>query len=254
MNVSPAFLCLSASIGVGAFICGFRLSQWLHAKDVATPPGSKLKPNVESFLLIHNTCAKRNIGSIVRTASALGVAEVLFVGPKKSCQFFGAHGSQRRMRIHFFHNLRHAVAHVRSRGATICGIEITSASERLDPTHTFRGNFFGSTCFLLGNEGCGLTAQDKAICDTFLFIPQCGVAGTASLNVATACGIVLYAFASWAGYEELARHGEKFDVAALGRQVGESGTNNSQNEEEKEDDNSNNDVVAADLDTAFNEQ
>lgn len=56
----------------------------------------------------------------------------------------------------------------------------------------------GPTAFMLGNEGQGLSPRQMALCDSFVYIPQYG-AGTASLNVAVACSIVLHHFALWAG-------------------------------------------------------
>jgi hypothetical protein len=58
----------------------------------------------------------------------------------------------------------------------------------------------------------GLSSNQKAACDKFVYIPQYGP-GTASLNVAVACSIVLHHYALWAEYEERARQGEKFVVA-----------------------------------------
>lgn len=58
----------------------------------------------------------------------------------------------------------------------------------------------------------GLSSRQKAVCDKFVYIPQYG-SGTASLNVAVACSIVLHHFAVWAQYEEQTRQGEKFVVA-----------------------------------------
>ncbi len=65
---------------------------------------------------------------------------------------------------------------------------------------------------MLGNEGSGLSPKQMALCDEFVYIPQYGV-GTASLNVAVACSIVLHHFACWAGYPEREREGFKFVVA-----------------------------------------
>jgi hypothetical protein len=62
-----------------------------------------------------------------------------------------------------------------------------------------------------GGQGDGLSAQQEAICDGFVYIPQYGP-GTASLNVTVAASIVLHSFAVWAGYEERARDGVKFVV------------------------------------------
>lgn len=57
----------------------------------------------------------------------------------------------------------------------------------------------------------GLSSRQKAVCDKFVYIPQYG-SGTASLNVAVACSIVLHHFAVWAQYEEQTRQGEKYVV------------------------------------------
>ncbi len=51
---------------------------------------------------------------------------------------------------------------------------------------------------MLGNEGQGLSERQMSLCDSFVYIPQHGQ-GTASLNVAVACSIVLHHFATWAG-------------------------------------------------------
>ena len=64
----------------------------------------------------------------------------------------------------------------------------------------------------VGVQGDGLSPQQEAICDGFVYIPQYGP-GTASLNVTVAASIVLHSFALWAGYQERAREGVKFVVA-----------------------------------------
>jgi hypothetical protein len=71
----------------------------------------------------------------------------------------------------------------------------------------------GPTAFMLGNEGQGMSPKQMSLCDSFVYIPQHGE-GTASLNVAVACSIVLHHFAVWASYPEREREGHKFVVAA----------------------------------------
>ena len=55
-----------------------------------------------------------------------------------------------------------------------------------------------------GNEGHGMTPQQKKICDGFVYIKQYG-AGTASLNVAVASSIAMHEFAKYHNYSERAR-------------------------------------------------
>jgi tRNA G18 (ribose-2'-O)-methylase SpoU len=56
----------------------------------------------------------------------------------------------------------------------------------------------GSTAFLVGNEGTGLSEAQKAVCDHFVYIPQYGN-GTASLNVSVAAAIALVSARGWCG-------------------------------------------------------
>lgn len=131
---------------------------------------------------------------------------MLLVG-ERSFNTFGSHGSDGHVAFRHFPSLPDVRSYLLQQGATLVGVEITPRS--LDVTTQ---PFSGPTAFLMGNEGTGLSAAQVAICDSFVYIPQFG-AGTASLNVAVAAGIVLHQFASWAGYQERQRVGEKFLVA-----------------------------------------
>ena len=98
--------------------------------------------------------------------------------------------------------------YLKQQGVTLCGIEIVPEAQSIT-THPFRG----STCFMAGNEGEGLTELQKSLCDHFVYIPQYGN-GTASLNVSTATAIVLHHFSWWAGYTEQKRENnrDKYEV------------------------------------------
>ena len=71
--------------------------------------------------------------------------------------------------------------------------------------------FGGTTAFLMGNEGHGLTEAQLAACDQTVYIPQHSGA-TASLNVNAATACVLSCFAHAVGYAEERRRGAKFEV------------------------------------------
>jgi tRNA C32,U32 (ribose-2'-O)-methylase TrmJ len=99
---------------------------------------------------------------------------------------------------------------VTERGARVLGVEIAPEAWSVATLP-----FTGSTAFILGNEGQGLSPAQVAICDGFVYIAQHG-RGTASLNVACAAAIVLHRFSEWAGYAEAPRDAEqpgKFAVA-----------------------------------------
>lgn len=74
----------------------------------------------------------------------------------------------------------------------LLGIEI------MDSARSVHENPFSARMALMpGNEGTGLSLQQKSICDGFVIIPQYGTA-TASLNVHVATCLVLYRFSRWA--------------------------------------------------------
>lgn len=88
-------------------------------------------------------------------------------------------------------------------------MEITESSQAISQS------FFSSlpgrdSVFLFGNEGGGLSVKQRSVCEYMVHIPQFSAGGMASINVACASAIVLYMFASWAGYTEGTIRGEKF--------------------------------------------
>ena len=160
------------------------------------------------YLIVHNVAKRNNLGQMLRSACAFGVAEVLIVGNKKNTAFFGAQGTQNYVKMRTFDRLGDAVAYARCQGCeTITGVEI--CDEALPVSST--GAFAGPTAFILGNEGHGMNEAQMAVCDRFVYIPHFG-GGTASLNVTVAASIIFHRFAEWAGYVERERLGQKFIV------------------------------------------
>ncbi|NP_001151868.1 uncharacterized protein LOC100285504 [Zea mays] len=162
---------------------------------------------VESVVVVHNVAKRHNVGTLARSATAFGVAEVVVVG-RRDVSAFGSHGATSHLRFRHFVSLALARAYLKDeRGCDICGVEITDDAQPVT-AHPFRR----STAFLFGNEGTGLSQKECEICDFFVYIPQYG-GGTASLNVTVAASIVLHHFGVWAGFTERGREGNKFVVA-----------------------------------------
>ena len=157
----------------------------------------------ESYLIVHNVVKKHNVGTLARCATALGVREVCLVG-NRHFNTFGSQGADAHVDFRYFSTLTEARDYLAvERGCTIFGVEIVdgAASVADDPWE-------GNAAFFPGNEGDGLSDQQMAICDRFVYIPQYGP-GTASLNVAVATSIVLHRFAAWAGLPERERRGHR---------------------------------------------
>lgn len=161
---------------------------------------------MESFVIVHNVAKRHNIGTLVRTATAFGVSEVILVG-RKDFNAFGSHGSTLHLNFRHFYTLQQAHEYLKGKDCDICGVEIADGAIAVHE-HPFKK----STAFLLGNEGTGLSSKEMEICDYFVYISQYGC-GTASLNVTVAASIVLHHFAVWAGFSERMRDGQKFIVA-----------------------------------------
>ena len=159
--------------------------------------------NRDCYMLVYNIGKKKNFGDILRSAAAFGVREVFVVGAKK-LSLFGNQGTQRYCSFTHFDSIEEAKVELRKRGVKLVGIEITDTAAPIQE-HPFSG----PTCFMEGNEGSGMNQQQLDACDSFVFIPQYSGA-TASLNVATATGIVFHHFALWAGKPEQGRDGHKF--------------------------------------------
>ncbi|XP_066379595.1 uncharacterized protein [Miscanthus floridulus] len=142
---------------------------------------------LESVVVVHNVAKRHNVGTLARSATAFGVAEVVVVG-RRDVSAFGSHGATSHLRFRHFASLALARAYLKDeRGCDICGVEITEDAKPVT-AHPFRR----STAFLFGNEYGG---------------------GTASLNVTVAASIVLHHFGVWAGFPERGREGNKFIVA-----------------------------------------
>ena len=160
----------------------------------------------ESYVLLHNVSKKHNVGTLARTCTAFGVSGMVLTG---SAHFnvFGSHGSDAHVRFKHYPKLKDAVDELRRHGCEIVGVEIADNAIKVSDR-----NFSGSTCFMVGNEGHGLSETQIALCDRLMYVPQHGQ-GTASLNVGVAAAIALHHFAEWASMPEAPRMGAKYVVA-----------------------------------------
>jgi tRNA(Leu) C34 or U34 (ribose-2'-O)-methylase TrmL len=187
------------------------------ADELAVAPRAGTKP--DCYVISAALVKRHNVGMLIRNCVAFGVKEMLICGGYRN---FGSQGTDRYLPVREFDRLRDAVADLKAKGVTICGIEITADAEPVT-----KMPFRGPTAFIPGNEGEGLTDHAKSLCDHFIYIPQMNcpgmeAGGTASLNVVVATGIVLHHFATWAGYQEQPREAgrDKFVLAVPPRHDG----------------------------------
>lgn len=183
------------------------------------------------YLIITNISKRQNIKNLLQLAVAHGVQTIFIVG-QRAFQFTIDNGDgddtqkttdippaiqslvkSGKLKIIQFDKLEECVAHIKeipccsemeedckssSSGTSSSTTSIPILGVEIDPTsiNLEKEPFTTSTCFMMGNEGSGMTTKQMSVCDGFIRISQYG-GGTASLNVSVACGIVLHRFHCW---------------------------------------------------------
>lgn len=125
-----------------------------------------------------------NIGSIVRTANAFGVAGVHVVG-RRRWNRRGAMVTDRYLAVHHQPSVASLVQWLDERGIPLVGVDNVDGSVPLE------GCTLPSPCCLVfGSEGPGLTDEMVAACEVVVAITQYG--STRSLNAGAAAAIAMY--------------------------------------------------------------
>ncbi len=128
-----------------------------------------------------------NIGSVVRTANAYGVAGVHIVG-RRRWNRRGAMVTDRYQHLHHHDDVAALLTWARAHELTAIGIDKVTGSEPIEGRAMPR-----DAVLVLGQESRGLSAEARAGCDAILHITQYG--STRSMNVGAAAAIAMH---SWA--------------------------------------------------------
>ncbi len=130
-----------------------------------------------------------NLGTMIRTANALGVEELILssdcadIYHPKTVR--AAMGAIFRQKITICENFPASVSVLRQNGYRVYAATLQDTSVTLD-----RLSIGQNTCFVVGNEGHGLDKEVIDICDGSVIIPM--QEGTESLNAAMAAGILMW--------------------------------------------------------------
>lgn len=137
-------------------------------------------------IAIENLDHDFNIGSIVRTANALGAARVHIVG-KKRWNRRGAMVTDRYMDVHHYEGVSALVDHCEKEKLTLIGVDNVPGSLALEtaelPTRA---------CLVFGAESTGLSEDIRNACAFVTHITQRG--STRSMNVGHAAAIAMWAW------------------------------------------------------------
>jgi len=140
-------------------------------------------------LLLDNVGNPFNVGSIVRTAAALGVDALYLAGASASPRTPKAQktalGTDRYLGYTEHASVGEAAAAARTDGYWVVGVELADPAQPLAELDLAR-----DVCLMLGHEDHGISSAGLAACDAIGYIPLVGKVG--SLNVAAAAAIACY--------------------------------------------------------------
>ena len=140
-------------------------------------------------VVLDNLRSAYNVGSFFRTADAVGADELVLCGITSTPEHKGvaktALGAESTVRWGSAADALEPIGARRLRGYEIAVVETAvHAVDLFDWQPKF------PVCVVFGNELEGVRPEVAAACDTFVRIPMLGMKH--SLNVATACGVVLF--------------------------------------------------------------
>jgi tRNA G18 (ribose-2'-O)-methylase SpoU len=136
---------------------------------------------------IQNWAHDFNIGSIVRTANAFGVAGVHIVG-RRRWNRRGAMVTDRYLNVHHHEDEDALAAWCQAEGVTLIAVDNLPGSVPLETTELPE-----KCCLVFGSEGPGLTDEMVAVCTKLVAITQYG--STRSINAGAAAAIAMYHWA-----------------------------------------------------------
>ena len=139
-------------------------------------------------IAIENLGHDFNIGSIVRSANALGVSRVHIVG-RRRWNRRGAMVTDRYLPVDHPRDAAELALHCARHGLAIVGVDNVRDSIALEETI-----LPAKACLVFGSEALGLSEEMLAACDVVVAVTQRG--STRSMNVGHAAAIVMWAHAT----------------------------------------------------------
>lgn len=149
----------------------------------------KNKPRNEVYLILDNIRSMYNVGAIFRTCDAARTKKLYLCGitacpPRKEIEKTALKTID-HVPWEYYEHAKDLVFKLKEKNVSIVALEQTNKS--ID-YHTF--SYKKPLAIIAGNEITGVDNEILNLCDATIQIPMLGISN--SLNVATACGIVLF--------------------------------------------------------------
>jgi tRNA (guanosine-2'-O-)-methyltransferase len=143
------------------------------------------KPHGRLAVYLDSVETPANVGSILRTAAAMGIGDVYLGGRTVEPSHPGAQrtamGSERFVTLHRVDDPTSGLAAPRAAGYRLVGLELAEGAQ---PLHEVV--LTGDLCLVVGHEDRGLSKASLEALDELAFIPQLGRIGSLNVAVATA--------------------------------------------------------------------
>jgi len=149
----------------------------------------------EVFVLLHNIRSTHNVGSIFRTADALGVSKIYLSGytptpldrfnkPRKDIAKV-ALGAEQSISWEYLDNPEKVIKNLKKEGFRVVGIEQDKKAVDYKKVKIKK-----PVLFVVGNEVDGIDKKTLSLCDQVVEIPMLGT--KESLNVSVAFGVAMF--------------------------------------------------------------
>ena len=171
-------------------IVGHKLHQNVMMHGVR-PPQVSLNEFDDNIIMLDNITSTENVGSIARSAAALGVNSYLL--PKQGPHPFGRRalrvsmGHMSLLKTHLYDDIFETLKELKTLGYTIFAAEITADSIPLNKVRVPK-----KWVLLMGHEGHGISTEVLNLCDQVVSIEM--AENIKSFNVAVAASILMYSF------------------------------------------------------------
>jgi len=155
------------------------------------PAMTPLEQLGDEIIMLDEISSTENIGSIARSAAAMGIDSYLL--PKQGPHPFNRRalrvsmGLASRLQIHQYEDIFATLKHLKSSGYMIFAAEVTSSAVALSQV-----NVPEKWVLLMGHEGKGLSTKVLDVCDSVVKIEM--MPEIKSFNVGVAAAIMMYQF------------------------------------------------------------
>jgi len=155
------------------------------------PEPSSLNDLDDTILMLDEISSTENIGSIARSAAALGVHSYLL--PKQGPHPYGRRalrvsmGHMSMLKTHMYEDIFSTLKALKAEGYTIFAAEVTK-----DAIELSKLKVPSKWVLLMGHEGKGISKEVLELCDTVVRIEM--IEGIKSFNVGVAASIMMYNF------------------------------------------------------------